>query len=354
MGGAKTHLGKFIPALVRERPDWEVHVFLSQNADPLAVANVVCHRVGSSGAKRLLWDAIGVGRAAVELNADVIVNLANYGPIGCGVPSILYQRNSLYFDLGWIERMEWRWRVGAWARRMLAFMEMRSAAVVIVPSAAMREFLRSWRWCPRRVLVEVVPHGVDSDQLAFKPMPVSGRLRLVALGHGAPHKNQEMLIRIVDVLVRSGVDVVLEASIADDDDPEYVGMLRGLIGRSGLQERVRLVGRVNASEFLASGGIAVSCSITESFGFPVAEAMAAGVAVVSSAIPAAVELLDGNGLVFDPDSASSAATAILQVVAMSEAEKGEMLRRARARVEAFTWEGNVRDVVRVIERVGVV
>lgn len=351
MGGGATHLDRFVPSLMDVRPDWDVLVYLSSDVPELSIPGVRTELVNRSSWRRLIWDSLSVGRRARAAGADVLLNVANYGPVRSPIPSVLYQRNALYFDRAWLYRIGEAGRAQALLRRELAFAQMRHAVAVVVPSGAMGDYLRSWRRCPRGVPIEVIPHGVDLERFPFSPADRSGRIRLVSLSHAAPHKDQGLLVPLVADLVDRGADVELEATIADEDDPAYVAGLRELVRLAGLEDRIRFVGRVAAPQFLEGADAIILPSITESFGFPVIEAMASGVPVVASEIRSSVELLGELGWYFPPGDATVAADRVMAVLESPLAGLYQRLSAAREIASQYTWERNARSVAELVETV---
>jgi glycosyltransferase involved in cell wall biosynthesis len=78
-------------------------------------------------------------------------------------------------------------------------------------------------------------------------------------------------------------------------------------------------------------------SLYEGFGFPVVQAMAAGVAVVTSNNSCLPEVAGDAALLVDPRSASEI-TAALNRLLESESERAALARRGRARAERYRWE----------------
>ena len=117
-------------------------------------------------------------------------------------------------------------------------MQMRHSAAVVVPSEAMSAFLRSWRGCPLRVHIEVVPHGIDLNRFKFLPTPISDPARIVALGDEYPHKDHGLLIDMMEELRQRDVDAILELTIRDVDSTHHIATLRERILASGLEERI--------------------------------------------------------------------------------------------------------------------
>ncbi len=77
-------------------------------------------------------------------------------------------------------------------------------------------------------------------------------------------------------------------------------------------------------------------SLYEGFGFPVAQAMAAGTPVVTSAVSALPEIAGGAGILVDPRSQSDLQRAIDEALT-SPARRAEMISRGRINARRFSW-----------------
>jgi glycosyltransferase involved in cell wall biosynthesis len=78
-------------------------------------------------------------------------------------------------------------------------------------------------------------------------------------------------------------------------------------------------------------------SLYEGFGFPVAQAMAAGVAVLTSNTSCLPEVTAGGALLEDPQSARGIAQGLTKLLE-SESLRKEISAKGRRRAEQFRWE----------------
>jgi glycosyltransferase involved in cell wall biosynthesis len=109
------------------------------------------------------------------------------------------------------------------------------------------------------------------------------------------------------------------------------------VGRLGLAERVRRVGRVPGPDLRAMVGGAVATlfpSTHEGFGAPVLEAMAAGCPVVVAAATALPEVVGGAGLLVDPHDEGAWADAMNRLLADQD-ERDRLAAAGRARAATF-------------------
>ncbi len=124
-------------------------------------------------------------------------------------------------------------------------------------------------------------------------------------------------------------------------DPRTVEQLLARLRADGLEDRVLLAGEVDESTLAAcydGADVFVLPTFYEGYGMAVAEALAHGLPVVSSATGAIPELLaDGAGLLVPPGDPEALAAALLQV--LDPAARAQLAAGARqARDRLPTWE----------------
>lgn len=357
MGGAARHLDPFLDAVLAVRPGWRIHVWVYDAVSTEGwPPSVQVHKVPwRSQAQRFRWENVALPQALTQHRADVLIGLTNSTPVRCPVPSVLYQRNALWFDRAWVGRLHGRARAEAAVRRWLTFVQARGASVVVTPSQAMAAFVQSWRGWPSAVRVEVIPHAVDTERFVAVPRGwppgIDRPLRLLAVGHDAPHKDQLLLIELVAELQRRGRTVELTLTIDAAPATAYVEDLLARCESLGVAESVHFAGTATGVErFYADADIALSSSVSESFGFPLIEAMAVGVPIVASAIPATIEVAAGSAWLFPTGDVNGAADAVEAALRVPASDMQVRLARATAHAAAFTWEANASCVARVVDQ----
>ena len=103
---------------------------------------------------------------------------------------------------------------------------------------------------------------------------------------------------------------------------------------------VRYLGYVPESDIApltAAATVFAYPSLYEGFGFPVAQAMAAGVPVVTSNVSSLPEIAGDAAVLVDPRSQSELRDALARLLLSSDL-RAELARRGRARAQAFRWE----------------
>lgn len=236
-----------------------------------------------------------------------------------------------------------------------------AAEVVTVSEATRRDLLELYPVDPKRVTV--IHHGVDLERYRAASKREVQRIRdrfgiggryVLFLGGLEPRKNLPALVRawaglsdrIRPVLVIAGASVPwnpegrrqLEAALAGIPPPARRAVV--LTGYVGLRDKVALLTGADALMFP---------SRYEGFGFPILEAMAVGIPVLTSNVSSMPEVAGDAAVLVDPESEGAIADGIDRLLG-----DGDLRARLRAagqgRVKAFTWERAARRHAEVFRR----
>lgn len=145
---------------------------------------------------------------------------------------------------------------------------------------------------------------------------------------------------------RKNVDTLVEAweGLPRDVREEFELVLAGPMGWASEEtkrkvSRARYLGYVAESDLApltAGASVFAYPSLYEGFGFPVAQAMAAGVAVVTSNVSSLPEVAGDDAVLVDPRSAGELGAALERLL-RSEALRREIGARGRKRADRFRW-----------------
>lgn len=205
----------------------------------------------------------------------------------------------------------------------------------------------------------VVPFGVPPVDVGGAhgalPPALGGRPYVLAMGAVEPRKNLDGLVRAFGLPggpAASDPDLVLVLAGPDGAGrPAVDDALAGL--PAGVGGRVLLLGEVDEAtrRALLHGARALAYpSHHEGFGFPVLEAMTAGVPVVASTAGALPEVAGDAAVLVDPGDGDGLAAALVEVV-HDDGERQRLVALGRARAAAFTWESCARGLLTAWRRV---
>jgi glycosyltransferase involved in cell wall biosynthesis len=183
--------------------------------------------------------------------------------------------------------------------------------------------------------ITVVPNAVDQE--LFKPRARAGarpaRARLLFVG-AYDRKGLDVAIRAL-ALMRSDAELT---AIGDGDRARHLK----LATEAGVADRVRLEPpRDRIEEAFAAADAFVFPTRYEPYGMVIAEALASGVPVVTTALAGAAELIregESGFVLADPDDAVGFAAALDRGVGGDAAARARMARSAREAVRDLTWD----------------
>lgn len=273
-----------------------------------------------SGLMNNLGRVAGIRKHLASLRPDVVISfihsanvLTILSMVGSGVPVIVSERIDPQFEpLG---------RVWETLRKIAYPL---AAALVVQTDRAARYF-DDWRIRGIEVIPNSVVPVVDDGKLPMLPERF-----VIGIGRLCEQKNFGMLIRAFASVEGRFSDWKL--CIAGDG-PDRESLLR-LIREAGLEERVLLLGQVeNVGGLLQAAGIFVLSSHYEGYPNALCEAMASGVASISTDCPSGpAEIIDDgkNGVLVPPDDEMALARAMGNLMGddslrRSLAEKGRDL-----------------------------
>ncbi|EME57534.1 glycosyltransferase family 4 protein [Amycolatopsis decaplanina] len=213
----------------------------------------------------------------------------------------------------------------AWHKAVIARAASRATALT-VPTQAIADELTGL--VPVSVPLRVIPHGVRPPS-GFAEVALPERY-VLAIGTIEPRKGVDVLI---DAVGRIGVPLVLAGQ------PGWGGIDPAALAREHGAD-VRLLGKVSDAELaftLRGASVLAMPSRAEGFGLPLIEAMAAGVPVVHSAVPALVEVAGGAGVTVPVGERQALADALRDV--LDHPERAAALRDSGlSRSSEFTWQ----------------
>jgi len=186
--------------------------------------------------------------------------------------------------------------------------------------------------------IAVVPNGVAMPDSLLIPPAESPRKRVLFLGRIHPKKG---LSNLLHAWHRAEVKEDWELAIVGPDEGGHRGQLEALAQQLHLTDRVRFVGPVDADEkwgWYRSSDVFVLPSFAENFSVSVAEALAAGLPVITTTGTPWSELRERRCGWYVEPTADALAVALREAVGLTDSERFEMGRRGAVWArERFSW-----------------
>jgi glycosyltransferase involved in cell wall biosynthesis len=337
-GGPANHLRKFLTTLSTvDTPHEWTFIVNSEFALPTAkVPSVTIRQLRVRGPLDRLYQDFWRQRIdARSSNADILLNLADFGPVPRRLPVVTFQRNPNYYDTGLLALRTGKSRLQWELRRRLAHWMVRRSDRVLCPSQTMADDVATTVAVPRD-RVHALHHPFDIDSRGNPWIPCLPP-RLLYVGHLMPHKNHQWLLRVFAAsgVARDGVQLWMTA--ARQDWPDGYDLLVRTAREEGIEDAVRLLGRVppeQVPDLYRTSTLFVFPSLGESFGFPLVEALASGTPTLALDTPIAREIC-GSAARYLPLDIEAAAADLRAAVSSDISELQHWSQSARARASEF-------------------
>lgn len=222
---------------------------------------------------------------------------------------------------------------------------LRRAAAVLTQSRAVSDSLAELGFDEDRI--HFTSTGLTPLPAPSQP-PIPGDPFLLAVGTLEPRKAHDVLIRAFAATGVDGMRLVFAGPTVGRAEE-----LRQLALKLGVAGRLSILGPVDDATLAGlyrQATLLCMPSLGEGFGLPVIEAMAAGLPVVASDLPAIREVAGDAALLIPPGDVDALAAALSRLV--EDEQLGSRLRRVGPeRASAFTWERTAALTVRAYQAV---
>jgi glycosyltransferase involved in cell wall biosynthesis len=230
----------------------------------------------------------------------------------------------------------------------------RADGIIAVSESTRQDAIRILKVAPEKI--RAIYHGIAPEFFSVPRQDseaVCSRLGLARpyllfVGTIEPRKNLDLLLDAFERLprsIREEFDLIV-AGPCGWASPQTVARLGAIPG-------VRYLGYIAEGDLpgLFAGATAfVYPSLYEGFGFPVAQAMAAGTPVITSEVSALPEITGGAALLIDPRSEADLGNAIREMLT-SPSRRQELSAAGRTRARLFSWADCARQSLRFFEEV---
>jgi glycosyltransferase involved in cell wall biosynthesis len=337
-GGGETYLRRLVLGLSRITLTSDEKISVLKGSAPWnppvpdALPALVAPIDPAQRRRRILWEELSLPRWMPRHKPDVVHFAYGTAPRRYRAPHVLTVHDTLRFffpgEIPSIERLYKSFVEGSVRRNQ--------PRVICVSNTDADAFCQYVNYPRDRVTA--VYHGVDHD--IFKPpaQPVEKEELVAWVGRPYPRKNLDLILRAIAELRANGNSRVRLLLVGPSSDEARVITERAT--SLNITSHIQLHPPVPAAQLpalLSRAKVFCYPSKYESFGLPVIEAMACGLACVCSDHPVFRELHRDVPLYCDPLDPSSLATQI-QSLLSNDTLRLEKERRSLVHAQQFTWE----------------
>jgi len=233
---------------------------------------------------------------------------------------------------------------------------------VVVQTSAMKAAMTALR--PQiEQKVHVVPGGfsrhlcsADCFYSELPHAPAATGPFLIYVAHPSEHKNHETLLKAMTYVIGEypSASLLLTVDPGKAENSRYttlVARMRKTVDELKLTKHVHYLGILTPSQVacaLKHSHLSVFPSLSESFGLPLVESLAAGCPLAVSDLPFAREIAGDAAEYFDPLCARSIAASILRLLG-SESLRLRLAAAAKARSYRFCYEDIAQKLCAILE-----
>ncbi|MGB6837160.1 MAG: glycosyltransferase family 1 protein [Dehalococcoidia bacterium] len=362
-GGMVVYMRDLLGSMARQlRDDEEVVVFVTPEKaslimpDHARVRAVLCPLVPPGAGLRVLYEQTVYPWLIARQGVDVLLATSNVRPFLRRAPTVVVCQSLQYFlypqAFGRLRRAYLRHAVPRSLRgasAVIAVSRFAAADLVALTGVPPEQVHPVLHGLSTRVRDSLASHDTDALSAVVRRYVPGGAPYLLALSTLYVFKNTR---RIIEAFGRAVAEVQLphRLVVAGEDADVTAAELASHAERIGLGGQVLFIGGVphrDVSALLLGAEALLYPSLYETFGFPLLEAMAGGVPVVTSDRGAMREVAGDAALLVDPESVESIANAISRVV--RDGELGRQLSvRGRARAAEFRWDRTAQETLAVL------
>ncbi|MBI2686575.1 MAG: glycosyltransferase family 4 protein [Acidobacteria bacterium] len=335
VGGTEVYLRNLLQAMAKKPRGHQFVIFTNRETGSGLTPSSPSFQTAETGVsaksrpRRIIYEQTMLLRDARVAKVDVLFNPGFTTPLATRIPSVTvihdlqHHRHPEYFKKD--DLLAWRFFV--WSTTL-------KSRRILTVSAASREDIHEVYGVPLDHIHTAEP-GVEPEFFQLTRKAEEPMVLCVSTLH--PHKNIE---RLVDAFAAFRAK-----------RPEYRLTLAGMpgfhgetvarrIAQHGLEQHVTRTGwipRIEIVSLYQRARIAVFPSLFEGFGMPVAEAMAAGVPLITSDRRPMKDIA-GDAAILFPATDTEALTAAMETFAANPTLRAMYAGRARKRAAVFTWE----------------
>ncbi|MDD5659465.1 MAG: glycosyltransferase family 1 protein [Actinomycetota bacterium] len=306
--------------------------------------------------KKILIKQFMIPKLIIKFKLDKMYFPDSSGCIFCKIDYLLLIQNLIIF----YKTREVR-GLKKFYRTFLMKLSVKKAKNIIVPSFTAKELLvQKFKIIPEKI--SVIYHGVDEEFFSnnfdkdYEKKIIDkfnlNKKYILYVSALWEYKNHTNLIKAFGKLIKEdGLDLNLvlagKGLITDDD---YIKYLYELPKKLNIANNIIFTGDVSKEclKYIYKNALVfIMPSMCESFGFPVIEAMASGIPVISSNAFALKEIVGDAGILMDASDCENIYKSLKEVIFDSNL-RNNLVSKAKDKIKIFSWENCIKETLSVL------
>ncbi len=348
---------EMVRQLQRIDRDNEYFIMVSPGEDRCLEGSDNVHIVEVRSSNFAFWEQLALPEALRKIKPDLLHCTSNTAPMNPPVPLVLTLHDVMFMEPWTGTNKSWYQRLGRYYRKFVVPRIVPRCRKIVTVSDFAREHIAGELNLPDGAIV-TVHNGYSSH---FKLLENVGEVTrkyipreegyIFFLGNTEPRKNSVRTLKAFARYAEGSADPRplligdLSESIVDEIlRQEGIEKVKPLIFTPGYIPNTDL-------PYIYNGAFAfMFCSLRESFGIPILEAMACGTPVITSTLEAMPEIAGEGALLVDPTDVEAMASMLLELETSEEFYR-QNVEYGLKRVKAFSWEKTARRMLDVYRSV---
>ena len=177
---------------------------------------------------------------------------------------------------------------------------------------------------------------------------------VICVGRLARYKGQDVILEaLMPICDEKNLSILFVGDIDNHvrGTHEMLNNMRKKISSKNLDSRIKFVGfRSDILELMSISDVLVHAATKESFGLVLAEAMAAGLPIISSNVEGIPEVLYGtDSIMFSAGDSNSLREAVVKVLNFNQVERDQVVKRGKERAKEFSLNKRTGLMIKLFE-----
>ena len=226
----------------------------------------------------------------------------------------------------------------------------RATIITAISQTTKKEIISHYRVKEDRIVVtyDALDENFRKTYGRCRPKNYYGFPYILYVGNAYPHKNLERLLEALKIIHRSNkIKLVLAGN-----DEYFYPRLKNYADKLGVGKEVYFFGEANDEQLInlyTFSEFLVFPSLMEGFGLPSLEALYCNRLPVVADIPVFREIWGDNLVFFNPNNAFIIAEQIMKVLAYGKKRYEMLVKKAKKRLDYFSWEKTAKQTLRLYE-----